>query len=171
VRVKLPVVLVVLLSLFGCRGDAPLSSQQAVSVVGASTPGPTGTATPLATVAPTPVPTPAPTANPISYVRVGFFGVNCKGGGAPDNGARQLPVGCSGDVTATPKKEDGTDVDSRVHSPNITWDLVNGEKLLDMYDVPNQPFNKHLIGRIPGPFLLCATVGEVMGCLTGQVTP
>ena len=154
----------------GCVGDPPLEGvvtelTAVSSVAGASTPAPT----PVPTVAPTPVPTAAP--NPISYVRVGFFGVKCAGGGAPDNAERKLPVGCSGDVTATPKKENGTDVHSDDHGAEITWELMHGERLISIYDVPGQPFNKHLIGRIAGPFMLCATVKGVMGCLSAEVTP
>jgi hypothetical protein len=164
----------VLLSGVGCMGDPPLDSpRNGTSVAGATveTPAPTTpppTAVPTATA--TATATPRPTTSPIAYVRVAFFGVNCKGGGAPDNAERKLPVGCSGDVTATPKKEDGTDVDSEVHGPDISWDLVHGEQLVDVYTVPGQAFNRHLIGRVPGPFMLCATVKGVMGCLTGEVT-
>jgi hypothetical protein len=159
-------VLVVVLAVgVACVSDSPSDSgvTQVTSVAGATTPAPTPV--------PTSVPTAAPTANPISYVRVAFFGVNCKGGGAPDNAQRKLPVGCSGDVTATPKKEDGTDVHSNDHGTEITWELMHGERLISIYDVPGQPFNKHLIGRIAGPFMLCATVSGVMGCLTAEVTP
>ena len=167
-RVKLLVVLSVLSATLACVGDAPIEGPQVSSVAGATTPTPPP---PLATA--TPVPTAAPTsrppANTISYVRVAFFGVNCKGGGAPDNLERKLPVGCAGDVTATPKKEDGTDVRAEDHGPDITWDLMHGERLVDVYEVPGQTFNRHLIGRIPGPFLLCATVRGVMGCLSGEV--
>lgn len=155
----------------GCVGDPPVDPPPvATSVVGVNvaTPEPMPTAVPTATAAPTA--SPAPTPNPIAYVRVAFFGVNCKGGGAPDNAQRQLPVGCSGDITATPKKENGSDVDASVHGPDITWDLAHGERLLDIYPVPEQPFNRHVIGRVPGPFMLCATVKGVMGCLTGEVT-
>ena len=153
----------------GCIGDPPLEPpQDDGNVVGVTVATPMPTAT--ATAPPAPAATAAPAPSAISYVRVAFFGVNCKGGGAPDNAERKLPVGCAGDVTATPKKENGTDVDSEIHGPDVTWDLMHGERLVDMYDVPGQPFNKHLIGRIPGPFLLCATVKGVMGCLNGEVT-
>jgi len=168
VRMRMAVA-VVLMAFAGCMGDPPpdggvsTAPSRVSSVAGASTPAPTPV--------PTPVPTAVPTANPISYVRVGFFGVNCPGGGGPDNAERKLPVGCAGDVTATPKKEDGTDVHSRDHPSEITWEMMHGERLVSIYDVPGQPFNKHLIGRVAGPFMLCATVGGVMGCLSAEVTP
>jgi hypothetical protein len=133
-------------------------------------------------VLPTPVPTavtPSPTVapprsavSPISYVRVALFGVSCPGGGSvPDNAQKQVPLGCKGAVTATPKKEDGTDVRSEDHGPDIAWDLVHGERLVDVKAIPNQPFNRDVIGQRPGPFMLCATVRDVMGCLNGEVTP
>lgn len=153
----------------GCMGDPPSDRSSTTSVVGATI-DPLPTPVPTATATAAPTATAVPTPHPIAYVRVGFFGVNCRGGGAPDNAERKLPVGCSGDVTATPKKENGTDVDAEVHGPDITWELVHGERLVDIYTVPGQPFNRHLIGRIPGPFMLCATVKGVMGCLTGEVT-
>ena len=171
-------VLGVLLGGTGCISDPPIDPQTVsevsgptgvTSVAGVSTPLPTPVPTAVPTAAATAAPAAAP--NPISYVRVAFFGVKCPGGGAPDNAERKLPVGCAADVTATPKKENGTDVHSDDHGPDITWELAHGERLISIYDVPGQDFNKHLIGRIAGPFMLCATVKGVMGCLTAEVTP
>lgn len=143
-------------------------SPEAELPAAASTPSPTVTPAPTAT--PTATPTEAP--NPISYVRVAFFGISCPGGGdVPDNLRRELPLGCRGSVTATPKKEDGRDVSPDDHGPDIQWELVHGERLVEVRSNPDFPFNRTVIGRRPGPFMLCATVRGVMGCLNATVTP
>jgi hypothetical protein len=128
-----------------------------------------------AQVAPSPSPSPSPSPvgpGSIAYIRVGFYGVECYNGQtAPNNGARRLPVGCFGYVTATPKQSNGQDVDSAEHGPDIAWELVQGEQQVKVMEVPNQKFNKLLKGRSPGPFSLCATVRTVTGCLDGTVVP
>ena len=144
---------------------------------GSSTPqSPSLTSASVSTPAPTPTPTPAPTPTPgpgnIAYIRVGFYGVECfNGQTAPNNGARRLPVGCFGYVTATPKQSNGQDVDAAEHGPDIAWEVVQGEAQIKVMEVPQQKFNKVIRGRTPGAFSLCATVRTVTGCLDGQVVP
>ena len=52
----------------------------------------------------------------IDSVRVAFFGFRCPDDVAvPNNGGNRLPVGCTGNVTATPKNKNNQDVDPRIH--------------------------------------------------------
>ena len=104
----------------------------------------------------------------VHSVRVGFFGIACSDREPPPNNDRQLPMGCEGHVTATPKDIYGGDVDARVHGPNIEWELVVGDNVVRVEDLP-QRFNKDLLPLEPGDFQLCATVLDVLGCLNGQV--
>jgi hypothetical protein len=90
----------------------------------------------------------------------------------PNNGAGQLPAGCKGFVTATPKYANGDDVPLSVHGPAIDWDLESGATIVEVRP-PSFPsdFNKDLVGLKVGTFRLCATVKGVQGCLNGTVTP
>jgi hypothetical protein len=107
----------------------------------------------------------------IARVRVAFYAIQCDDGRTPPrNGEDVLPVDCTGYVTATPKKKDETDVDKRVHGPEILWELeTDGGDLVTMEDFPKVDFNKVLRGRDPGGFRLCATVQTHKGCLNGTV--
>jgi hypothetical protein len=107
----------------------------------------------------------------IDFVRVAFFGIDCpEGVRKPPNSSGRLPLGCSGQVTATPKDRDFNDVDPRVHGPYVTWELEQSGFLVDVTDSDTSPFNKSLRARNPGPFALCATVQGHKGCLDGLVT-
>lgn len=136
-------------------------------------PSPTPSPTPSPSPSPSPTPTPNPGASGIHHIRVGFFGISCKNGKtAPSNGAGQLPVGCKGFVTATPKYANGDDVPLAVHGPDIDWDLASGAGIVEVRQ-PSFPsdFNKDTVGLKVGAFSLCATVKGVKGCLNGTVTP
>lgn len=136
-------------------------------------PSPSPSPTPSPTPAASPTPTPNPGAGSIHHIRVGFFGISCKNGKtAPGNGLKQLPVGCKGFVTATPKRANGDDVPLSEHGPNIDWELVSGDAFVEVRN-PSFPsdFNKDLVGLRVGTFNLCATVKGVTGCLDGTVTP
>jgi len=103
---------------------------------------------------------------------VGFFGFKCTDGQiVPHNGWGQLPKGCTGYLTATPKKKDNSDVPSKEHGPDISWRLRAGEGIVQVLPptFPND-FNKDLLGVKQGEFSLCATVKGVEGCLNGTVT-
>src|SRR5688500_14089687 len=124
---------------------------------------------------PSPVPTPTPTPDPGSIydIRVAFFGIKCTNGKAePNNGWKELPVGCRGFVTATPKRQDGTDVPAKEHGPDIDWFMLYGDEFVRV-DPPTfeSDFNKDVVGLQVGGFGLCATVKGVTGCLAGKVTP
>jgi hypothetical protein len=155
---------------------APLAALAVLAAAcgGSSPSAPVVEPTPVAT--PTPAPTPAPTPTPevgpgsIAYIRVGFYGVDCPGRPGPNNGAKQLPVGCIGHVTATPKQTGGADVPASEHGSDIQWDLVQGREQVKVINL-KITFNKDLKGKVPGPFSLCATVRTVRGCLDGNVVP
>ena len=109
----------------------------------------------------------------IDSVRVAFFGFKCPDDVAiPPNGGNRLPVGCTGNVTATPKNKLNQDVDPRIHGTQITWtfELESG-KPAELISYPDQPFNKSVVGLALGNFTLCAIVKEVQGCLHGEVVP
>lgn len=134
-----------------------------------SSPGPTPT--PGSTPRPTPTPTP-PVGTSIHHVRVGFFGFSCPAGvTVPRNGLGELPVGCRGFVTATPKDSAGHDVPESIHGPNCDWELESGHGLVEVTNSGVTVFNKDVKGLATGSFRLCATVRGVKGCLNGQVTP
>jgi hypothetical protein len=111
----------------------------------------------------------------IARVRVAFWGFVCNPGiPAPSKLGRELPRGCDGSVTATPKDRDGVDVPPAIHGPDIEWELRKGADVVNV--VPDKrfpnPFN--VVLRPKGPlksFHLCATVQGVEGCLAGKVTP
>lgn len=111
-------------------------------------------------------------ADVVDRVRVGFYGIRCPGDREPPrNGQGLLPVDCTGYVTATPKKKDDTDVDPRVHGPEIEWKLVSlgGRAIVSSYS--DIPFNKVVRGYSPGDVRLCATVQNHEGCLNIKVIP
>ena len=137
-----------------------------------ATPSPAPAATPTPAATPMPAATPAPNAGSIDSIRVGFFGFKCDGGQiVPHNGWGQLPRGCTGYLTATPKKKDNTDVPQKEHGPDISWRLRAGDGTVQVLPptFPND-FNKDLLGLKQGEFSLCATVKGVEGCLNGTVT-
>jgi hypothetical protein len=106
----------------------------------------------------------------IDSIRVAFFGFRCPDGVAePRNAEGKLPIGCQGNLTATPKNKDGGDVDPRVHGTQIAWVLEQEGKYVQLVDYPDQPFNKSLVGLARGHFSLCAVVKEREGCLHGEV--
>jgi hypothetical protein len=106
----------------------------------------------------------------IDHVRVGFFGFRCDDGVTPPRNAEgKLPLGCVGNVTATPKRRDGRDVDSRIHGDRIDWRFVNEEQAVRLSDFPGIAFNKQIDALQPGHFTLCATVKGVEGCMHGEV--
>jgi hypothetical protein len=108
----------------------------------------------------------------IARVRVGFWMFYCDAGVTPPlNNDRELPLGCEGAVTATPKDQDDRDVPLEVHGPDIEWTLRRGAEVVEVLpdDVYPNPFNRILtpLGPIDA-FQLCATVQGVEGCLNGD---
>ena len=178
-------VLAVLVAAGGCQTiteelpsrSSPVNTPVAIPVV--QIPVPVSTPPPTPAPAPTPTPQSTPTPAPeeprsdlIDSIRVGFFGFKCTDGQkVPNNGKRELPKGCTGYLTATPKKKDNTDVPQRDHGDNISWNLRAGDGIVQVLPptFPND-FNKDLLGLKQGEFSLCATVKGVEGCLNGTVT-
>jgi hypothetical protein len=122
----------------------------------------------------TPASFPVDPAEFIASVRVAFYGFRCQDGvETPRNGAGELPLGCLGYVTATPKKRDGTDVDPRIHGPEITWTHRSGHEqvVIETDDATFNGFNRLVVPVRTGDWVLCATVRGVEGCLNGKVIP
>ena len=100
---------------------------------------------------PSPSPTPAPVASPSpgastipagSYLRVGMFSCSCPTGLAcSSNGAATLQVGCTAELTATPKGPDGTDLPASVHGPNVAWSFVGQGSIVQCAQWSGEPFN------------------------------
>lgn len=179
--VRWGVLLVVVMEITSCITPAPPDSNDLppaapiLIVLSGVTPTPPP---PTATSSPAPASTAAPTATTVSpeleiaYIRVGFFGIRCLNGKEPPHQSlKQLPVGCKGAVTATPKNAAGRDVPLSVHGPDIDWRLDSGASVVDVRDHPTEAFNKDVIGLETGKFSLCATIAGVLGCLDGLVIP
>jgi hypothetical protein len=109
----------------------------------------------------------------VARVVVSFYGVQCPvGEDPPDAALKQVPAGCRGAATATPKDAIGNDVPWTLHG-GVTWFFQAGEGTVATYWIPdpNQPFNVLIYGINPGEFSLCATVNTKKGCLNATVTP
>ena len=108
-----------------------------------------------------------------SYVRTGFFGYKCEPGvPTPVPATGQLPVVCSGIVTATPKDANGVDTPPSLHGNDVLWRLRSGEEVVSVYPaLDGNIFNYVVQARAVGSFSLCATVGGKEGCLNGTVIP
>lgn len=157
----------------------PIPAPAATPTPAAPAPAPTPVTAPAPAATPTPAPAPTPTPAPttenpgsIDSIRVGFFGFKCTDGQkVPNNGWRQLPKGCIGYLTATPKKKDNTDVPAKEHGPDIIWHLRAGDGVVEVKKPTfESDFNKDLLGLKVGEFSLCATVKGVEGCMNGTVT-
>jgi hypothetical protein len=108
----------------------------------------------------------------IDRVRVAFYAIQCEDGRIPPrNGEGLLPSDCTGYVTATPKRDDDTDVPRQIHGPDIVWELEQTGNQVGVEEFPGVAFNRVLRGRDTGSFRLCATVQTHRGCLDGKVTP
>lgn len=122
---------------------------------------------------PTPSPTPAPVASPSpgstaipagSYVRVGMFSCSCPGGGGcGPNSAATVPVGCTANITATPKDAAGNDLPATVHGPAIFWSIFGGGAVCTAVE---EPFNRRCVGVSAGTTVLRA---EVPGMRAGEL--
>jgi hypothetical protein len=111
----------------------------------------------------------------VAYVRTSFFSFECNPGVvAPLPGEGQLPLGCDGFVTASPKQRNGVNVPAWIHGSDIEWELRSGADVVRVEPDPRfgNPFNKVLrtTGTV-GSFTLCATVLGKTGCLDGNTIP
>lgn len=111
----------------------------------------------------------------ISYVRVVLWGFDCNPGVTPPHPQEaQVPLGCDGFATATPKQRNGQDVPSWIHGSDIRWELREGHDVVSAEPDSSylNPFNRILYpkGKV-GRLYLCATVQGVEGCLYGQTIP
>ena len=108
-----------------------------------------------------------------SYVRTAFFGYQCGDGvKTPVPATGELPVVCSGIVTATPKDANGVNTPANVHGNDVSWRLRSGADVVSVYPARDgNIFNYIVQAQAVGTFSLCATVGGKEGCLNGRVTP
>lgn len=107
----------------------------------------------------------------IAYVRVHFYSVNCPDGmTAPRNGADELPMGCRGFLTATPKQRNNLDVPVHVVANDITWWVEKGADKIEVHEYPDHnDFNKILVPRNLGAYQICASSHGVVGCQDAEV--
>jgi hypothetical protein len=118
---------------------------------------------------------PVAPADLVAFVRTAFFSFECNPGVvAPPPVEGQLPLGCDGFVTASPKLKNADNVPARIHGPEIEWELRSGADVVRVDPDPRfgNPFNKMLrtTGTV-GSFTLCATVLGKTGCLYGSTIP
>jgi len=109
-----------------------------------------------------------------SYVRTAFFGYQCVDDGVkqPVPATGELPVVCSGIVTATPKDANGINTPPEIHGYEVSWRLRSGDAFVSAYPARDgNIFNYIIQAKAIGTFSLCATVGGKEGCLNGRVTP
>jgi hypothetical protein len=108
----------------------------------------------------------------VARVVVSLYGVQCPDGDGPNAALKQVPAGCRGSATATPKDAVGDDVPWTQHG-GVTWYLQAGDGNVVTYWTPDasQPFNVLVYGIAVGEFSLCATVDGKTGCMNGTVTP
>jgi hypothetical protein len=157
--------LVAALFLWGCQDDdTPL---QLPTIIVTQTQ--TVQAPPGSTIAPGTSPT--PTAGRIASVRVGIFAQTCfQGGSVPPNGSNTIRVGCIAMFTATPKDNNGRDLelpDEVWEKMNVVW-AISGAACLDL-DAPNgenraNKFNREVRGEREGTCSVCAAVEGIGGC-------
>lgn len=100
-------------------------------------------------------------------------GLECPDGRVevPSLDKREIPIGCTMVITATPKDKNLNDVDPRLHGPDIKWDVPLGDFRIKVEDYHGVPFNMKVIGLEPGEFGICAEVANVTGCMNATVTP
>jgi hypothetical protein len=108
-----------------------------------------------------------------SYVRTAFFGYQCGDGvKTPVPATGQLPVVCSGIVTATPKDANGVNTPPEIHGTEVSWRLRSGEEVVSVDPaLDGKIFNYIVQAKAVGSFSLCATVRGMEGCLNGRVIP
>jgi hypothetical protein len=107
----------------------------------------------------------------IAYVRVHFYSVDCPDGMiAPRNGANELPLGCRGFLTATPKQRSNEDVPAHIVGNDITWWMEKGADKIEVHEYPDHnDFNKILVPRNVGAYQICASSHGVVGCQDAEV--
>jgi hypothetical protein len=110
----------------------------------------------------------------VATVAVSFFRIaNCPPGTiVPALAFNQLPVGCVGTITATPRDASGNKLPIPLHGTAISWYIRAGEgTVIQMSPDPDVTFNQKVGAREVGEFSICAVVQEKTGCVNGAVTP
>jgi hypothetical protein len=121
----------------------------------------------------TPASFPVEAKDAIAYVRVAFYSIQCEDGiTAPRNGANELPFGCRGFITATPKQRNNLDVPRYIVGNDITWWMEKGSDKVIVHEYPDgNDFNKILVPQNAGAYQLCASSHGVVGCQDAEVLP
>lgn len=101
----------------------------------------------------------------VATVRVNPFGFE---GCSQSNSSSTLPVGCTGDITATPLDAQGNHVDVTDATP-IAWNLRQGAGVVSVNDWSGETYNKRVTGLQAGTFALDATVCGQTGTYAGEV--
>ena len=110
----------------------------------------------------------------VASVAVSFFRItNCSPGTIiPFLASNQLPLGCVGTITATPRDAIGNKLPISLHGSDISWYVRAGEgTVISVSPDADVDFNKKLSGRNVGEFSICAVVQDKTGCLNGTVIP
>ncbi len=131
-----------------------------------------GEKTYLVTCTPANFPLTAETA--VASVAISFFRItNCPPGTIiPFLASNQLPLGCVGTITATPRDAIGNKLPIDLHGSDISWYLRAGEgTVISVEPDADVAFNKKLSGLNVGEFSICAVVQDKTGCLNGKVIP
>jgi hypothetical protein len=110
----------------------------------------------------------------VASVAVSFFRItNCPPGTTiPFLASNQLPLGCVGTITATPRDAIGQKLPIYLHGSDISWYVRAGEgTVISVSPDGDVAFNQKLSGRNVGDFSICAVVQDKTGCLNGTVIP
>lgn len=110
----------------------------------------------------------------VASISVSFFRItNCPAGTViPALAFNQLPVGCVGTITATPRDASGNKLPIELHGSDITWYIRAGEgTVIQMSPDPDVTFNQKVGARQVGEFSVCAVVQDKTGCVNGTVIP
>lgn len=109
----------------------------------------------------------------VARIFVGIFRFRCVNGVVPpQNYELKLPMACDALITATPKDKYGVNVPLWLHGTNPEIWVRNGEHtVIDMGEVPKEPFNKWIYARGVGPFSICAALHGRQTCMNAQVIP
>ena len=122
----------------------------------------------------TPANFPLTAVDAVASVTVTFFRItNCPVGTTiPFLASRELPLGCVGTITATPRDAIGNKLPIDLHGSDITWYVRAGEgTVISVSPDEDVAFNQKLSGRDVGEFSICAVVQDKTGCLNGTVIP
>jgi hypothetical protein len=107
----------------------------------------------------------------IQSIRIAFYQMRCPNGKpVPTPIWRDVPVGCVGTVTMSPKDKDNKDVDPLLYRSTLHWRYEDLDRI-KVEDFVGEPFNKNIWGVEEGNFAVCASIAGIEGCMNGKVLP